>query len=857
MTTQPLPIDDFLPAVRAHLLRGRELLLRAEPGAGKTTRVPASLLSEPWASRGEILVAEPRRLAARLAATHVAGELGEQLGERVGYVVRFESAVGSRTQLKYVTAGVLLRRLLSDSGLEGVAAILLDEFHERTIELDTCLALALHARTGPRRDLRLVVMSATLDAAPLARLMPDAPIIDCPGRCYPLTIEHESAPDARPLEKRVVSACRKLLREQPRGDILVFLPGAREIRQATTELQGLATETGACVLPLHGELPLEDQVRAITPAATTKIVLSTNVAESSVTVPGVTAVVDCGTARVARHSPWTGVSLLELCPISRASAAQRAGRAGRLAPGHVLRLYTKGDHDTRPEQEPPEIRRTELSEILLLLRSAGFLDPLALPWLEPPPAAAMDAARTLLQQLDALDDQGTFTPIGARMAALPVAPRLARLIVEGCRRGIARDAALVAALLSERDIRADSRPSGTFGGSPRDIRVGPSDVLELLERFAEARVVGHRDRALTAAGLRPERVRAVDRTRRRLESGLRDESSPPPSDAEWERAVALAVLRAFPDRIARRRREAQAELILCSGETAVLSESSVVRNAPLLVALEVEDSSPLPRRRPVVRLASAIEPEWLLDAWPDRLTLSDELSLNRSSGRVERLSRISYGSVVLEQSQSAASPSPEASTLLVRHALEPGGLGDSQHGEVQEWIARLSLVAQQYPGYDWPKADPTLLAEALECACENLVSLEELSRRPLVGYLEGLLTPQSAQLLAQVTPLYLNLPGRRRMRIRYLRDQLPWVESRLQDFFGMSQSPSICDGRVPLVLHLLAPNQRAVQVTRDLPGFWTKHYPALRRQLMRRYPKHDWPEDPARAAPPQPKPRKT
>ena len=477
---QPLPIDPLLPAVVDALKSASSVVLEAPPGAGKTTRVPPALLDA--GAFGEIIVLEPRRLAARLSARRVAAEREERLGETVGYSVRFEDVSSARTRLRYVTEGVLLRRLIDDPRLSGVGLVVLDEFHERHLATDLALALLRRLQRSERRDLRLLVMSATIAAQAVARHLDDCPRLESLGRSFPVEIEHLERPDDRPLDKQVVSAVRRFVREEAAGDVLVFLPGAGEIRRAGEALSAFAAESDVALLPLHGDLPLADQVRAVEPSPRRKVVLSTNVAESSVTIDGVTAVVDSGLARIATHSPWTGLPKLGLAKISRASAAQRAGRAGRTRPGRVLRLYTQGDFGSRPEYDTPELLRLDLSEPLLLLHGAGVRDAGELPWLDAPAPSALEAAENLLLCLGALETGGALSAIGQRLLSFPVHPRLGRVIVEGERRGVAEQTCLIAALLGERDIRVPARTH--FGTRTRRL---PARRDPRAERSARAR----------------------------------------------------------------------------------------------------------------------------------------------------------------------------------------------------------------------------------------------------------------------------------------------------------------------------------------------------------------------------------
>lgn len=832
------------------------MVLEAPPGAGKTTRVPRAVLQAGLAADGEVLVAEPRRLAARMAAERVAAELGERLGQRVGYRVRFEEVAGRDTRVFYVTEGVLLRRLLADPELRGVGAVVLDEFHERHLETDLLLALLAKLRSGARPDLKLVVMSATLDAEPVASFLGGCPRLRSEGRLFACDIEHLPAPDERPLEKQVVSAVRALTASDTDGDVLVFLPGAAEIRRAEAALEPLAREQALLVVPLHGDLPIAEQTRAISKQSRRKVVLSTNVAESSVTIEGVTGVVDSGLARVASHSPWTGLPRLEVAKISRASAIQRAGRAGRVRPGRVLRLYTKGDFSARPEHDTPEIARADLTEALLVLHGAGIAQPEALPWLEPPPAARLSAAEELLRALGALDDAQRLTELGRRMLKLPLHPRLARLFVEGERRGVAEEAALMAALLGERDIRARARADFGAPRAAADTVTGPSDVLELVDTFELARALDFHPGRLASHGLEVRSVEAVRRAEQQLLRGLRRGAAraPAPPPAQREEALLIAVLTGFVDRLAKRRKAGAPELLLASGSSARLAPESVVRNEELLVAVDVEQRGGKSSEG-VVRLASAIRAEWLLELYSERLSLSEELSFNPEKERVERFSRMAFGSVVLDESRSAASPGPDTTRALTRAVLDYGAQEFLKGDALLTLAARLALLTQHYPNAQLERLDEQGIFSFVSAVCEDCVSFAELRGRELAQSYLARLGPAERRLLEEAAPEAVRLLGGRRVMIHYEAGKPPWIESRLQDFFGMRDGPKLCSGRVPLTLHLLAPNGRAVQVTSDLSGFWQRHYPAIRRELMRRYPRHSWPEDGQNAEPPRPKGR--
>jgi ATP-dependent helicase HrpB len=730
-----LPIDALLPEVGAALQRGKYLVIEAPPGAGKTTRIPPALLP---IARGEIVVLEPRRLAARMAARRVASELGERLGETVGYQVRFEDVSGPRTRIRFVTEGVLTRRLLSDPRLRGVDVVILDEFHERHLDSDLALALL------KRLDVRIVVMSATLDAAPIAKFLGNCPVLRSEGKLFDVKVEY-TPHSAAALEDQVAAAVNRLGTLD--GDVLVFLPGAAEIRRAARALE----RSNLLVLPLHGDLSPEEQDRAVARADRRKVILSTNVAESSITIEGVTAVIDSGLARVASDSPWTGLSSLDVKRISQASATQRAGRAGRTAPGRVIRLYTAEDFHRRPAADAPEILRRELSHMVLQLRAMNieFLE-----WLEPPPEAALGAANRLLDVLDA-------TPA---MADLPLPPRLAKLVLEAARRGVPEKGCAVAAVLS-----AGER--------------GSSDLLTLAE-----------------SDWQPQTRRVFEQLRRLVPG--RDRTR---DDA----AILQSTLAAFPDRVGRRRRD---EILMSQGGSARLPDC----RHEFLVAVDIEERRD--KGLPLVRLAAPIEPEWLLDHAISRTTLE----WNRSAERVEEVSALVYDQLVIEETRAPAPASEEASKLLAAKVLDAdiGRFVDRE--ELDQLLARAAFAGIEID-----------VAATLAVLCRDRTSFAEITD------LLGALRPPR---IDQLAPERLKLPGGRDVRVHYESGKPPWIESRLQDFFGVRETPRI--GSTPVVVHLLAPNRMPVQVTSDLAGFWERLYPQVRKELSRRYPKHKWPDSP-------------
>ena len=774
MSRKPvLPVDEILPEINSSLERYPNLVIEASPGAGKTTRVPPELLK---LVDGEVLVLEPRRIAARMAARRVASEMNERLGETVGYQVRFDEVAGPRTRLRFVTEGVLTRRLISDPYLKGVDAVVLDEFHER--HLDGDLALALLKRLQDKRpDLRIVVMSATLDADSLAHYLDECPIIRSKGRLFDLSINHLPY-SAQPLEVQVRNALERLIAEESSGDILAFLPGAAEIRRAMRKCEEVAQRTGLLILPLHGSLSPEEQDRAVAPSSLRKLILATNVAESSITVEGVSAVIDSGLARLASWSRWTGLQTLQISRVSKASAKQRAGRAGRTGPGRVLRLYTMEDYQLRPEHDSPEILRSDLSQLCLAMR-AMQIDPVkGIKWLDSPPEAAVENAELLLDRLGATGDTAR------QLIRFPLTPRLSRLLVEAVERGVGEDGCVVAALLGS------------------DIDFASNDLLTAIDQRRDPRL------------LQPiEQLRKIARSSRRKHHD--------------EDALLKSVLAGFPDRVARLRTGNQ--VLLSAGASA-----EVMGQPPqheFMVALDAEDRKDKPM--PLVRMMARIEPEWLIDLFPDRVREQSSVLWNRSTERVDAVSMLLYDELVIQESRGPVPEPQAAAELLAQKAAEAGIERFVDREKLDQFLSRI-----EFAGFEQPD-----LQQTLRELCFGLVSFAELkdATRNFIPLLEQKI---GARRLNQIAPESLRLQSGRQTKIHYEHGKTPWIASRLQDFFGMRETPRIGEAQTPIVVHLLAPNHRPVQTTRDLAGFWERLYPQVRRELMRRYPKHAWPERP-------------
>jgi ATP-dependent helicase HrpB len=856
-----LPIGSILPAVLDAAARGN-VVIEAPPGAGKTTVVPLALLEHGGLGTGEILVLQPRRLAARLSAERTASLLGERVGGRVGYRVRFDQAGGERTRLWFLTEGVLLRRLREDPELRGVDAVILDEFHERHLEGDLALSLLRRLeqrRAGSGAVLRLLAMSATLDAEPVARFLA-ATRLRTEGRSYPVEVEYRSPrsrQDELPLERRVAAAVRELIERgligstaaQP-GHALVFLPGAREIQACAQACAQLAETAGLEVATLHGQLSRELQDRAVGKTDRSKLILSTNVAETSITIDGVVAVIDSGLARVADFDPSSSLPRLSLVPISRASATQRAGRAGRTRAGVCIRLYSRHDHDTRPEQQLPEIRRLELAGAVLELAAAGVYEPDAFEWFEAPSSAALSVARELLRSLGAIEADGQLTERGRMMLRVPLHPRLARLLVAGVEAGVGEQAATAAALLAERPLRRS-------GGPPA--RTTDADILDELELLD-----GRGDRR----SLDPGAVAAVEQAAKQLREHARrlagEHAVRRPNDrVQRERSLRQALLAAHPDRVATVRVDEhdRRTLVFAFGGSAELSPESGVRSAEYVIALRSEERREGTRRRAVVRSACGISPEWLFDLFSDAITETEELRFDAARERVVGESALRYGKLTIECSAMSTLPADRAGEVLLAAARAAGleRFFSDKSGDTDA-LAQLRLRAAFIHAHrpEFPLLDDAMIDEVLAAACVGRRSFAELEQAHLCATLAAELGIRAgdARALDRLAPARVELSGGRKLAITYEPGHAPWVGSRLQDFFGMSATPRVLDGAVAIVVHLRAPNRHDVAVTSDLATFWREHYPQLRTRLSRRYPKHDWPEEPLRATPPAPSGRR-
>ena len=830
-----LPIDGVLPDFLTALAANPAVVLQAPPGAGKTTRVPLALLDAPWLAGKGIVMLEPRRLAAANAARWMASTRGEAVGDTVGYTIRFDRKVSARTRVEVVTEGILTRRLQTDPGLEGIGAVIFDEFHERSIHADLALALCRDVQLGLRDDLRIIVMSATLDAAPVASLLGGAPVITSAGRTFPVEVHYLVQPSR---DDCATAVCRAVLRAlgETEGDILAFLPGTGEIRRCQRLLEEASPDSHPLITPLYGDLPFAAQEQAILPADRRKVVLATNIAETSLTIEGVRVVIDAGFSRRLRFDPATGMNRLATERVSAAAAAQRTGRAGRLGPGVCYRLWTDHEQRTLLPADPPEITIADLTPLALDLAAWGVTDATALAWVDPPPQALLEEGRKLLAELGALDPRGMITGTGSGMAALPVHPRLAHMLLQGRERGLGALATDVAALITERDIIRTGRDRELPPLSDSDML----DRVDLLNRW--------RSRSGAGSEVDAAACRTVDRAAQHLRRllGVRDVQTVHPV-AE---TVGLLLLWAYPDRVALRRDPAEGRYLLANGRGARLSERCAVRDATLVVAYAVERSE---RGDDLIRGASVLSPDILRRENGERIAWRRSVAWDPREGRVVAREEERFGSLVLASRPAAASDDEMRQALLAGIAAGPGLAAFSWSPRVCQFRDRVRFLGRCFPGEGWPDLRDEWLLATLDAwvgpHLGRIRSLSGVAALDLLPALQGLLTWDQLRRLDEGAPTHLTVPSGSRIALDYGTDGPPFLAVKLQELFGRADTPTVAWGRVPVVVQLLSPAGRPLQVTADLRGFWNGAYQEVKKEMKGRYPRHPWPDDPWTAVP--------
>ena len=887
----PLPVDAILPELKKAVLRSSSVVLHAPPGAGKTTRVPLALLDLIPPTQGRIIMLEPRRIAAVSAAKWMARMLGQEVGETVGYSIRFDRKVSDRTRIEVVTEGILTRRMQSDPGLEDIAMVIFDEFHERSLHADLALSLCLDLR-NLREDLKILVMSATLECGPISSLLGEAPVITSEGRIFP--VEERHIPDKKdiPLTERIVNTVRTALIETS-GDILVFLPGAGEIHNCSealrtlTGIKGIGQKSGEISLhPLYGDLPFEEQERAILPSNFRKIVLATNIAETSLTIEGVQVVVDSGLTRRLQYDPSTGMNRLITVPISKASAEQRKGRAGRLGPGICYRLYSKHVFQSMIPFAPPEILVSELSSLVLELAVWGVKDPLKLSWLDAPPPSAWETARLLLTELGAFDEKGMVTHAGKIIAKLPLHPRLARLVQRAEELGCTRLGADLSALLSERDVIR--RTDNTAYSKEADI----SARLDILQQQRKSGKIPVKTDARS--------LRSVERTSKqlmRLMTNTKEFISKPPSPLPTgqagspspfrgegcniapplrggdkgegdvygftndlinkfstentvnEEMISRLLLCAFPDRVAKLREEGKGRFLLSQGRGVRLSPLSSLIKSPFIIAVNVDAGD---KAEGFVHLAAPLDEEIIRQECSGQIKTLRRIEWDKRDSRIVATVEERLGFVVL--STKPFNPLDEEVVPLLCEAIRSSSsemLNFTK--EVRQFQGRIALMQRSFPEEKWPELSDEQLTSIPEDWLlpwlGRIRSAHALSNLDILPALRALFSRKQQHLLDERAPVSILVPSNSRIAIDYASGDIPVLAVKLQEMFGLADTPKIAEGRVKILLHLLSPARRPVQITQDLRGFWNSSYQMVKKEMKGRYPKHPWPDDPWSAIP--------
>jgi ATP-dependent helicase HrpB len=846
MDPRDLPIYELENALVASLRAGGRAVVQAPTGSGKSTQVPQILLAHGLLGSGQAVVLQPRRLAARMLARRVAEEVGSALGETVGYQIRLESRVSERTRIRFVTEGILLRQMTFDPQLRGVSAVIFDEFHERHLYGDISLAKALVLQRTVRPDLRIAVMSATLDAGALAGYLAPCDVLVSRGRTFPVEIDYLPKPvnfEADPVWDVAARACEGAA-ARTGGDMLVFMPGAFEISRTIQAIQGIRSLRDFFPLPLHGELPAEAQDRAVLRSPWRKIIVSTNVAETSLTIDGVTAVIDSGLARTARFDPERGINTLLVEKISAASADQRAGRAGRTAPGVCLRLWTEREHGQRPAHELPEVKRLDLSEIVLALKASGIVDVAGFEWFERPDPRGLERAEALLADLGALERQGgPITETGRRMLRFPVHPRYARMFLAAQERGCVRSVAMMAALTQGRNFmlrgaarQVEEAREEAFGDEHE------SDFFLLMRAWRFADRSGYSMDACRRLGIHAQGARQVGPLFGQFLGIAAAEGLDIAERRVDGTQVRKCVLAGFPDHLARRLDGATLRCELIHGRRGVLARESAIGKAQLLVAAEITEVGGRAGEVSVIlNIATAIEEAWLNELFPGELVAVREVTYDPALKRVVSRRERRFRDLVLEsKSGSDDVPPNEAAALLAREVAAGRISIDAWDESVEQWINRVNRLAEWFPELEVNTIGPADRLTLIEQVCYGETSARGVKGREVMPVLRDWLTAEQLSAMERLVPERLTMSNGRRSRLTYPGEGPPILSARIQELYGIGGRFTLGGGRVPVKIEVLAPNQRPIQVTDDLTGFWQAIYPKIKAELSRKYPRHEW-----------------
>jgi ATP-dependent helicase HrpB len=840
---QSLPIDGLQADLVAACGRVRRLVLRAPTGSGKSTRIPQMLLDLNLV-QGQIVVLQPRRIAARLLAARIAQERGVRLGGEVGYQIRFERVESAQTRIKFVTEALLLRQMASDPELKGVGAVVFDEFHERNLHSDVALALARRLQETHRPDLLIMAMSATLDTEGVAKWLGSAETLAADGRAYPVQIEYTHLPrnSTRPIWDAAAEQVRRVLSEEAEGDILVFMPGSYEIMRTIGAVRNLPESGGVDILPLYGELPPEEQDRAVKPSPGRKVIVATNVAETSLTIPGVRAVVDAGLARIARFDPHRGIDTLLVEPVSQASAEQRAGRAGRTGPGRCIRLWSQTDHEARPLREVPEIKRVDLSETILLLLTSGWGEAATFPWYEKPEDKALQRALTVLADLGAVDAQGKLTSLGRRMSVFPAHPRYARMLLAAGELDCVYEVCRIAGLAQGRDIlfrKVDDRTENARDSVEQEDGSDFFPRLALLQRAIEMKFDAD---ACDRFGVHGQAARQADQAARQFLRLAEGQGLPVSDRIADPAAVRRCLLLGFSDRLAVRLDAGTLRCALVHGRTGELRRESSIRNPKLLVAAEVDEIQARGGVTTYLSLATAIEESWLQELFPAEFSTVNQVRYDGSQRRVVTRVERRFRDLVLEAKERDDAPSDAASRLLAEEVAAGRLELEKWDAPVDAWIRRVNFLSKHCPELGIPPFDEAARRMVIEEVCAGAVAYRDIRDRPVFGVVRGWLTHEQSMALESYCPEKIILPRKKHpARIEYTEDGQAEVEATVQELYDFPGSKlRVCLGKVPMVVCIQSPARRTQQRTTDLDAFWKGSYEGVKKELRGRYPKHEW-----------------
>ncbi len=840
---QALPIDDLKEGLTAACGRVRRLVLRAPTGSGKSTRIPQMLL-DLGLVEGQIIVLQPRRIAARLLAARIAQERNVRLGGEVGYQIRFERVESAQTRIKFVTEALLLRQMASDPELKGVGAVIFDEFHERNLHSDVALALARRLQETRRPDLLIMAMSATLDTEGVAKWLGSAETLAADGRAYPVEIEYTHLPrnSARPIWDAAAEQVRRLLQEEAEGDILVFMPGSYEIMRTIGAVRNLPESGGVEILPLYGELPPEEQDRAVKPGPNRKVIVATNVAETSLTIPGVRAVVDAGLARIARFDAHRGIDTLLVEPISQASAEQRAGRAGRTGPGRCVRLWSQTDQEARPLREVPEIRRVDLSETILLLLSSGWGDAATFPWYEKPEDKALQRALAVLADLGAVDTHGKLTPIGRRMAVFPAHPRYARMLLAAGDFDCVFEVCRIAGLAQGRDIlfrKVDDRTENARDSVEQEDGSDFFPRLALLQRAIDMKFDAD---ACDRFGVHGQAARQADQAARQFLRLAEGQGLPVSDQVADPASVRRCILLGFSDRLAVRLDAGTLRCALVHGRSGELRRESAIRNAKLLVAAEVDEIQARGGVTTYLSLATAVEESWLQELFPDDFTSVNQVRYDATQRRVVTRTERRFRDLVLEAKERDDAPSDAASRILAAEVAAGRLELEKWDPSVDAWIRRVNFLSKHCPELGIPAFDEDARRMVIEEVCAGAVAYRDIRDRPVFGVVRGWLTHEQAMALDSYCPERIILPRKKHpAKIEYTEDATAEIEATVQELYDFPGSKlRVCMGKIPMIICIQSPARRTQQRTSDLDAFWKGSYEGVKKELKGRYPRHEW-----------------